>query len=390
MKIVVIGGAGAMGRVVVQDLSESPEVTEILVADFNESMVREIVEKFRDKRIIGCFADARRVEELTKVIQGYDVVINCAQHDFNLEVMQACLNADCHYNDLGGMWHITKKQLKLFDDFQKVGKTAVCGIGAAPGVTNILARYAYDRLDEVREVRCAAALSEMGPECKDIFLPAYSIQTIMEEYDMDSYQWIDGQYRTTPAMTGQMEMVFPEPIGRKVCIHTLHSETATIPDSFKDKGIQTVTWRLSLPPGFEEKAHFLAWLGFASTEAVTVRGMQVVPREVLTKVVEKHLESKQPIKVPDIMGCLQVEVFGKKNGKEVQYTISSLCGTHSRWGVSNLTQSPAAIVAQMQVKGMIKEAGVWAPEKVIDPEYFLAELKKREMNTFVTIKEQPF
>ena len=41
----------------------------------------------------------------------------------------------------------------------------------------------------------------------------------------------------------------------------------------------------------------------------------------------------------------------------------------------------------MQAKGMIKKPGVWAPEQVIDPEYFFKELAKREMHVQVMIKE---
>ena len=40
MKVVVFGGGGAMGRVAVQDLVECPDVTGILVADYNEGKAR--------------------------------------------------------------------------------------------------------------------------------------------------------------------------------------------------------------------------------------------------------------------------------------------------------------------------------------------------------------
>ena len=36
MKIAVIGGAGAMGRTAIRDLSECSDVKEILIADYQE------------------------------------------------------------------------------------------------------------------------------------------------------------------------------------------------------------------------------------------------------------------------------------------------------------------------------------------------------------------
>src|SRR5512136_137928 len=100
MKAVVFGGAGAMGRVVVQDLVECPDVTGILVADYNEGKAREVAERFKDKKVQSCFADATKVEEVAKIFKGYAAVINCAQYDVNLQVMEACVKAGCHYNDL--------------------------------------------------------------------------------------------------------------------------------------------------------------------------------------------------------------------------------------------------------------------------------------------------
>jgi saccharopine dehydrogenase-like NADP-dependent oxidoreductase len=388
MKVVVFGGGGAMGRVVVQDLVECPDVTGILVADYNEGKAREVAERFKDKRVQSCFADATKVEEVAKIFKGYAAVINCAQYDVNLQVMEACVKAGCHYNDLGGMFHMTKKQLKLFDDFKKAGLTAVLGMGAAPGITNVLSRYACDRLDEVSEIRCQVGISPVADEPKEVFWPAYSIRTIMEEYADDSQQFINGRYQTMPPMSGFLEVEFPAPVGRKLCMHTLHSEPATIPDSFKDKGVKNVTWRLGLPAWFEEKAQFLAKLGFAGKEPVVVQGTKVIPREMLATIIEKQLQAKKLPSAPETVACIQAHAFGKKGGRLVECIVSCLVGVHSRWKMNCMTSTPPAIVAQMQAKGMIEQPGVWGPEKVIDPEYFFKELGKREMQVLVTLKER--
>lgn len=39
-------------------------------------------------------------------------------------------------------------------------------------------------------------------------------------------------------------MDLPQPFGRSEFVHTSHSETATIPGAFKDKGVREATWRL--------------------------------------------------------------------------------------------------------------------------------------------------
>jgi len=393
MKIAVIGGAGAMARIIIQDLSECSDVKEILVADYQEGKAKEYAASFQDSRIKGSFVDAYKIKETANLIKGYDAVINSAQYYVNISIMNACLKAGCHYNDLGGMFHTTRKQLELFDDFKKAGLTAVLGIGAAPGITNMLSRYGYNQLDEVEAVCLSFAAHDMTDmKGIDVFAPPYSIRTIMEELLEENTQFIDGEYKTLPPLSGAKEIAFPEPIGKRTCFHTLHSEPATIPTSFKDKGVKEVTWRLSLPPEFEEKGKILASIGLGSKEPVKVQGIEVIPLEVLAAVVEKNVKQKLEgveLKIND-MAYIRSQVIGRKNGRRVEYTIDCIARIHSRWEVncvSSATAVPASIAAQMQAKGVIKEPGVWGPEQVIDPEYFFKELAKREMHVQVTIKE---
>jgi len=392
MKIVVIGGAGAMAKPIVRDLLESTEVKAILLADYQEEKVKEFAASLKDPRVMGSFVDAYQIEKTADLLQKYDAVINSAQYYVNLSVMKACLKAGTHYNDLGGMFHTSREQVKFFDEFKNANLTAVLGIGGAPGITNVLARYAYDRLDTVEIVRVSDAGIDMTDmKGIDVFVPAYSIRTIMEEYADDSVQFIEGQYRTLPPLSGAMEIDFPQPIGRRTCIHTLHSEPATIPESFKDKGVTEVTWRLSLPSEFEKRAKFLASIGFAEKNPIEVQDAKVAPIEVLAAVVEKQIKEKLSgvtVTLND-MECLRAQVFGTKNGKKVEYLVDCLVGTHSRWGASCgdvSTGVPPSIVAQMQAKGSISP-GVWGPEQAIKPESFFAELANREMKVHVTVKE---
>jgi len=282
--------------------------------------------------------------------------------------------------------------LKLFNHFKKAGLIAVLGIGAAPGITNVLSRYAYDQLDQVKVVDISFGAEDMTDRSGiDAFVPPYSIATIMEEFSYQPVEFIDGEYRTFRPFSGAKEIIFPEPIGRRTCVYTLHSEPATIPNSFKDKGVRQATWRLGLPPEFEEKIKLLILAGLARDDPVKVQGVEVARKEVLAEVIEKNYKEKLKgvnLKLNEV-ACIRSQVTGEKEGGKLEYTVDCIIRTHSR-GTSyivNATGVPASIVAQMQAKGMIKEPGVWGPEKVIDPEYFFKELARREMQVRVTIKK---
>ena len=56
-------------------------------------------------------ADARA--GLATALDGVDVLVNSASYRVNLDAMRACLEAGCHYIDLGGLYHLTGEQLGL-------------------------------------------------------------------------------------------------------------------------------------------------------------------------------------------------------------------------------------------------------------------------------------
>lgn len=51
MHIVVLGGAGAMGRVTVRTLTEYEDVDQITLADYNEECAREVAATFHSSNV---------------------------------------------------------------------------------------------------------------------------------------------------------------------------------------------------------------------------------------------------------------------------------------------------------------------------------------------------
>src|SRR4029077_985709 len=105
----VLGGAGAIGRIVVRDLFESNRRNEILVADYNDEAASAVAKHYRSARVSSATADVRDVNRLAALLAGNSVVINCTRHQFNLQVMEAALRARVHYIDLGGLFIWTRR-----------------------------------------------------------------------------------------------------------------------------------------------------------------------------------------------------------------------------------------------------------------------------------------
>src|SRR2546422_11045645 len=147
VRIVVLGGAGIIGRAIARDLADDREVKEIVLADLDVEGARKVAGGLGRPGVVAVKADVTDHAALVNLVKGAGAVVNSVQYYFNLPIMRACLEAGTHYIDLGGLFHTTRKQLELHDDFKKAGLLAVLGLGSCPRIANVQARAVADTLD---------------------------------------------------------------------------------------------------------------------------------------------------------------------------------------------------------------------------------------------------
>ncbi|MGD8189464.1 saccharopine dehydrogenase family protein [Brevibacillus ginsengisoli] len=396
MKIAVLGGAGKVSLGAIQDFVEHESITKVLLADMNMEALKKRESFLNSDKVLIQQIDLNNHDELVRTLDGYDACLNGSSHHFNLKVMQACIESRTHYTDFGGLFHWARKQLDMHDEFQQAGITGIVGSGSAPGIVNVMARYAYDQLDQVRSVKIRDGIVNFNLDDTS-FTPPYAIETLLDEFIMNSYEFKEGQFIELEPFSGAEEIDFPAPIGRQTVIHTIHSEVATMPIYFKDKGIQEVSFKLSLPRVFEEKLKFLVKIGMGSDQPVEVKGQQVIPRQVLAAVLKKTedqalmTQSDVPFKHDDHK-ALRVEVQGEKAGQSCSYIMDCVISPYAKW--PHMSQGvfsvgfPAAVTTRMLASGQIKEKGFFASEAVIDPQIYFAELAKRDIRVFANFIQQ--
>jgi len=380
MRIAIVG-AGAMGLLVAEELLASSAEVELLAIDASRESVLKFKDVLANDRDNVAVEDANEIERLVAALRGSNVVVNSAQYDVNVSVMNAALKAGAHYVDLGGMFHETRRQLKLHDEFYKAGLTAVLGMGAAPGVTNIFAAHACAELEKVDSVE--ASFGAIVEDHQDVsqFVPPYSIRTIMQEYLEESIQFLNGSHESQPPMSGTRVINFPQPIGELPCIYTLHSEPATLPDYLGAKGVRNVVWRLGLPAVLTDAIRAFASAGLGASEPIDYHGVEIAPVDFLVASIEANPRNSDSPKSPYTeTGCLRVEVNGVTSS-EVQRTTVLTCQL-SITGVAPdmagvITGTPCAIAALMLPDGRASNSGVHGPEAVIPPGIMFEELGSR-------------
>ncbi|MCW3992461.1 MAG: saccharopine dehydrogenase NADP-binding domain-containing protein [Candidatus Bathyarchaeota archaeon] len=364
MKIAVLG-AGRQGAVAVTDLLDekvSHGIEEVLIADIRRDAVDGLLSRVEDDRLVGGTVDASQVDETAETLRGYDATINLVWYNLNLHVMRACLKSGSHYTDAGGLFHMTRKQLELDDDFRRAGLTAALGCGGSPGQMNMLARIAADKLEEVDEIHIR--------------------------------------------------------LGSGPAVYTLHSETATLAQ-YIGKGCETVTFKQTLGSEMKEALKTLIALGLTSKDAVEVGGGRIVPYDVVIDIIEadpdqevfgysgrtimdefmipaveyvngefkefEPLSGEEMLTFPEILGDQLGTPNAIAKGRIKGDPAISLAGIIRLGGTSRErarsryggTGPMVSITAQMMASGEIDRRGAYPPEALIDPSRYKEEMKKR-------------
>ena len=386
MKIMVLGGAGKMGCISVQDLANDGRVDQVVLADVDMQQAKIVAGYLNNPKIELRQINIHNQDTFIKSLDGIDVCVNATIRHTNLLVMDACLRAGVHYTDMGGLFFITREQLKLNEQYKQAGLSAVLGMGSAPGVPNVQARYAADHLDTIDSIKIYDGIK---PPPADDANFTYSVPTIIDELTLEPMVFRNSKFIPRPPLTEFEDYLFNEPIGLLPMHLSLHSEVATLPITFQDKGIKECFFKINywgMAKEVVEKVRVLAEFGFANDSAVQVGEQQVVPRELMVALLSGYVPpitsfleppTNQP---PDWTKEIATEIQGTKNGRVTTYRLGTLtCKGSLPTGVA------PAITAVWLAEGRMPP-GVYPPEVVIDPLPFFKELEQRQIYTQVSVK----
>ena len=338
-----------------------------------------------DDRLEPLRADAKDEGGLTSMMSGWDVVINSTWYELNLAVMGSAIRAGIHYLDLGGLYHMTLKQLALDKKARDAGVTCVLGLGSSPGVTNLMAALGARRLSRIDEVKIRVAGATLKPS-SGFFNPPYSFRTILDEACMPAVILREGKISEVPGLSVKEEFRLPDPVGSVEGYYTLHSELATLPTNL-GKGVREMNFIVAFSSEFSRTLSVLVRLGLASKDEVSLPGGRVVPYDLLTSLVDSL---PKPDEQAVDVGVRRVEFFGEEDGAKAHLVYDCFSGPHLKWGIGGRplgTGVPASLGAQWLGRGAVKEIGVLPPELCIDPQPFLHELSERGRGLVNTVDD---
>ncbi len=394
MIITILGGAGFMGAGIVRDLLSDRAIVDIekvRLCDASRDKMEALAMELGDPRIELVGLDVTDPGALSAAISGADICINCVPTllGFQMAIFEAALAARVSYVDLGGLGTYTVKQIAEHERFKAAGVTAVIGVGADPGMSNVICRAVADELDEIDKINLYWAAELTGDE-NPVLVPPYSVSTVLAEYAHPSTQFYDGKHVECAPMSGAEYLDLPEPWGRCEFMHSPHSEQLTVPlaDGIREKGIKEFSWKLHLPHREHEAWVGLVKAGFGDfNEPVDIGGVSVKPLEFLNKVIERNIKKNaERIPAQESHEIHFAIGHGRKGGKPCTVRVEVVVSPDPMYGpyVDACTSMNGSIAAQLILKHP-KKPGVYAPEGYFDVASYFPELEKRKFRISKTV-----
>jgi lysine 6-dehydrogenase len=362
VRIAVLGAGGTIAPALVRDLAESAEVDGLTLLDRDGARVRAVAEAHGGGNATAAAVDASDPQALTLALEGCGLLVNAASYRVNLRAMDACIVAGCGYIDLGGLYHVTARQLERSDELVERGLLAVLGVGAGPGKTNVMAARAARELDRVARVRCASAGFDADPP-PGLAAP-YAIQTLLDELTLPPVVMREGIAEEIAPMTDGGTIAFPDPVGERPSLYTLHSEVLTLPAGLSAR---EAGFRLALGPGVLDRLTPL--IGRPAEEIAALRPQPPSARTYSAQ---------------------HVIVEGEKDGARTEVTMTALTVPNEDWGLGGgviSTASVAAATARLYAGGRLPHVGVLPPERCLEPEALFEQLEARGCTLHLQVRQ---
>ena len=363
MHILIVGGAGDMGRVACATVAADPVVTSVTVADLNGDRARGVAEELGEKAT-HLALDITDTDAVMTAFKDIDIVINTVGpfYLFGPPVLQAAIDSGVHYLDIADDWEPTIDMFALHDKAETAGVTAVVGMGASPGVSNLLAAVAYAQLDSVDALntvwRGGVGIPPVPENPADV-QPSAAIDHWIHNLADPIQVWRDGRFQKADALE-ESTIDYPG-IGSGTLWTCGHPEPISLPRTYPE--IQNSVNAMFGRPGL---------MAIARGLRDRVRnGELTVPeasRELLLTPGRRWPEAGE---IPPFPGVFAYAV-GVKDGRPARAFVTT--PLMPRGGMGESTCIPTAIAALMLARGEIAVRGVQGPEAFIDPETFIARL----------------
>jgi lysine 6-dehydrogenase len=374
MKVLVLG-AGLVGGPMALDLARNGEF-EVTSADRSAEALARLAGK---PGITTIEADLDDADLLKSLVNQHDLVVSAVPGFMGFRTLERVIECGKNVVDIA---FFPEDMFLLDAKAREMNVTAICDIGVAPGMSNVLIGYGASMLDTLEKgityVGGLPVVRTWPYEYKAVFSPI----DVIEEYTRPA-RYIDGGRLVTREALSDPELLnFPE-IGT---LEAFNSDgLRTLATTVKGDYMIEKTLRYK---GHIEKMAVLRDTGFFDKEPILINGAMISPLEFTSKLL--FPKWKLGVGEEDIT-IMQVITEGLKDGARRRYTwdlhdrYDTVTGVHS---MARTTGYTATVVARLLAKGLYSHKGISAPEYLGKDENIVKFLFKGLEERGVVYKEK--
>ncbi|HOW32746.1 MAG TPA: saccharopine dehydrogenase C-terminal domain-containing protein, partial [Bacteroidales bacterium] len=359
------------GGPVAVKLAEDPNFN-VTLADIDAAVLDKISAKHK---ITVLRVDLSEFKRVKKLVASYGLVVSAVPGFLGFMVLKACIEAG---KDIIDFTFQAENFLELDSLAKEHNVTAICDMGLAPGMSNLLAAYASSKLDKPESVKILVGglpVRRSWPfEYKAVFSPI----DLVEEYTRPARFVVNGNLVVKPALS-DVENVEIEGLG------TL--------EAFNSDGLRSLIHTLKVPdmiektlryPGHVLRVQVLRDAGFFSTQPMMAGNVSVRPIDVTAKLLFPILRIEDG---EEDLTVMRIIAEGYKDGKKTRIcydlldTFDPVTRVHS---MARTTGYAAVMAVKLVASQMYTVKGVSAPEHLAADEkcvdFILNGLKELGIN----------
>lgn len=370
MKVLVLGAAGYEGKELARVFVHSDYVSHVILGDKRADKLQQIAAESGEKasaRVI----DVTDTEQLVNLMKEVDLVANAVgpYYRYLIPILKAAIEARVNYIDLCESTDAMLKALEFNEAAQNAGIMALLGVGDAPGLDNVVCKYAIDKLDRVEKIHiywCNHWTAQKGGY-------ASSLQLFYYSHGMNK-QVLGGKEVDVPAGSGAELVDFPD--GTLECRFVKEPEPITLARYANKTGkgpVKEAFNKGGISPQCVQDELIKVGELLGSDEPLYIKSdLTVVPRDIAIRIVTQRVGS---LDLGEPWSGFKYEVIGQREGKHVRYVYTPTKGASILVKpMESLTAHCLTTAAAMFAEGQIKAKGVVTPEECINPESFLSRL----------------
>jgi len=347
---------------------KNAKVDELVLADAKTDTAEALIARLKNDKLSKVRVDANDPRSVQKILKGCDLLVSSIPSELNMKVFTHVLAAGSDYLDFSVAHEVIREFEKYSKMCKDAGITAITGMGADPGISDVFARYAANKLESVYEahVRDGDNGSAEGAD----FFTLWSPLDMMEESTTQAAVFRDGEMTFLPPLHKKETYAFPSPIGPLPVYNTTHEETYLIPKFIK--GIKNADFKIAIDDNFAETSNMLRKLGMHSLKELDVKGTKVRPLDVVVSLMPRPVDLIGKVKGS---AGIVVEILGHKDGRKAMVKVWTTLSHEKAYEMSRsnatgyLVGTGGAVGAEMLISGMVKGKGMFAGELLPAEEY---------------------